>query len=88
MSTVKLIVGNEITSYTNRNINLNIKLDSESHQQLKKQVYFIKELKLYMSFTIIINFWQFSKKWNIIKFIMVRRIKINNLVFLSEKYNF
>ncbi len=33
MSTAKLIVGNEITSYTNRNINLNIKLDSESHQQ-------------------------------------------------------
>jgi hypothetical protein len=56
MSTVKFIVGNEITSYTNRNINLSIKLDTESHQQLKKQVYFIKELKLYMSFIIFFNY--------------------------------
>jgi hypothetical protein len=45
MSTVKFIIGNEITSYTNRNINLIIKFDSEANQQMKKQVYFIKELK-------------------------------------------
>jgi hypothetical protein len=54
MSTVKFIVGNEITSYTNRNINLSIKFDTESHQQMKKQVYFIKELKLFLSFKTII----------------------------------
>lgn len=55
MSTIKFIVGNEITSYTNRNINLNIKLDSESYQQMKKQVLIFIELKYNITFNIIVK---------------------------------